>query len=745
MSANSEEIYSLTNNTWSLWCPLFVVLLRTIASQEELVGQGRIASRSVLEYADVLLCHGHYQSAFASYSRAISGLMDISSDGEIQIEKPWTDLKRITLLKSLYCSVAQGNRVGHIIAAVSLRKTQLKSSDFINKNNMKVLGHSNSSDSRCSLSGHLSPSSNNSPWEDKQRSAFFTDRFSTMNTNNAIDNILTRKILPFRLYFEVQNVAVVYDMKNQSVMENRAPREKIDLSAGVTYTLKIELLSLFPCTVQVDAVSVLYLQQHCARTTSGSLSNPTSITSSPHHPSPDLFSNFSFTALCTASASEYCDEVEDNMNLIFIPGEMKTICLKMTAPVDKGNYSANEIIISVKAEGESVDFLGEESDQKLCVRKANVTSSILMSLPLFSVKKKSFLSSIEENSVPHVGLVHASDKGMGNKMNCQCPLNAKVHQPLFLPLRVGSAGIGVVKEGLNGSQFSQNILNREFIIQVEINNKSQSTACITAVKLSNPRDFRTSIALIHDRNKSDERPMEIYLIGNPMSPILHNFDSVVLQLGEILNPISLMSGETYCAAFKFIIKEISIGPLDTPLRIGETTSEAIKAGEAVAGSPSNIVNTNGEGPAMLFTCELPGVKDNQSYLEVSLSSSLEHLSDAIEETRTGSNCIYSHSDKSLNVASITAAYASSTDSETGNNYMRQELITASRIEMESQGEEKMGEDERGRFIMGGMGGNRLGGKNEGLGSSRRVLTTAALIKSDDSAYGFSAPTSCHPR
>ena len=111
LSANAEEIDSLPNNTWSLWCPLFVVLLRTVASQEELVGQGRIASRSVLEYADVLLCHGHYQSAFASYSRATSGLMDISSDSEIQIEKPWTDLKRITLLKSLYCSVAQGNRV----------------------------------------------------------------------------------------------------------------------------------------------------------------------------------------------------------------------------------------------------------------------------------------------------------------------------------------------------------------------------------------------------------------------------------------------------------------------------------------------------------------------------------------------------------------------------------------------------------------------------------------------------------
>ena len=87
---------------------------------------------------------------------------------------------------------------------------------------------------------------------------------------------------------------------------------------------------------------------------------------------------------------------------------------------------------------------------------------------------------------------------------------------------------------------------------------------------------------------------------------------------------------------------------------------------------------------MLFTCELPGVKDNQSYLEVSLSSSLQHLSDAIEKTRTGGDCIYSHSDKSFSVASITAAYASSTDSETGNNYMRQELITASRIEMESQ-------------------------------------------------------------
>ena len=707
---NAVEMDSSTTNSWSLWCSLFVVLLRTIASQDDLIDQGRIANRSVLEYADVLFCHGHHQSAVTSYSRAISGLMEISSDNEIQTEKPWEDVKRATLLKCLYCFVAEGNRVGHIIAAISLRNTQLQSSDFVSKNNIKKIGHSHSSDSRNSLSGHVSPSSNHSPWDDKQRTVFFADRFSTSNTDNLVDNVITSRVLPFKLYFEVKDVAVVYDVKNQLVLENSSPQGRIELSAGGTYKLKIQLLSLFPCTVQVDAVSVLYLHQQPAHSAPGSFSNPSSITSSPHHLSPESYSNFNFnfTALCTTSESEHSDEVEGNMNLILIPGEMKSICLMITAPADRGNYSANEIRISVKNREESIVFLGEESDHKLSLRKEHATSFIMTSCPSFSVKKKPILSSIEENSVLHGGLVHAADAGVGNNMSGVCAFSTGVHLPLLLPVRDGPAGTGtgmetgVFERALKGSNFSQNIVNREFIIQVEITNNSQSTASITAVQLRNPSGLPTIIALTQDRHKLDEKQMELFLIGNPISPVLPDLIPLGMQPRENSNQISLMSGESYCLAFKFILKEISIGPLDKRVIIGDTTLAAIELDEAVVGSSENVLKSNSGGPDLIFTFEFSGIKGHQSDFEVSLSSSLLYLSEAVEKSQTGSNCKYSLSDKSGSEASssITAVNASSAESDTGSNYYGQEVVRASQIEVESQGEEKMEEEE---FTIGGIG------------------------------------------
>ena len=61
-----------------------------------------------------------------------------------------------------------------------------------------------------------------------------------------------------------------------------------------------------------------------------------------------------------------------------------------------------------------------------------------------------------------------------------------------------------------------------------------------------------------------------------------------LQPRENSNQISLMSGETYCSALKFILKEISIGPLDKRVIIGDTTLAAIKLDGAVVGSSEII-------------------------------------------------------------------------------------------------------------------------------------------------------------
>ena len=240
--------------------------------------------------------------------------------------------------------------------------------------------------------------------------------------------------------------------------------------------------------------------------------------------------------------------------------------------------------------------------------------------------------------------------------------------------------------------------------------------------------------------------MELFLIGNPISPVLPDLIPLGMQPRENSNQISLMSGESYCLAFKFILKEISIGPLDKRVIIGDTTLAAIELDEAVVGSSENVLKSNSGGPDLIFTFDFSGTKGHQSDFEVSLSSSLLYLSEAVEKSQTGSKCKYSLSDKSGSEASssITAVNASSAESDTGSNYYGQEVVRASQTELEAQGEGRMEEEER-RFTVGGIGSHSWGGTKGGHGSSRRVLTMAALIKLDDSAFEFSTPQSCNPR
>ena len=95
-----------------------------------------------------------------------------------------------------------------------------------------------------------------------------------------------------------------------------------------------------------------------------------------------------------------------------------------------------------------------------------------------------------------------------------------------------------------------------------------------------------------------------------------------MQPRENSNQISLMSGESYCLAFKFIIKEISIGPLDKRVIIGDTTLASIKLDGAVVGSSENILKSNSGGPDLIFTFDFSGTKGHQSDFEVALSSSI---------------------------------------------------------------------------------------------------------------------------
>jgi hypothetical protein len=60
-SSSSSTISASSSSSYppSIWCPLWVLLLRALSVQQEAAGRHRFASRSLTLCGDVLLCHGY--------------------------------------------------------------------------------------------------------------------------------------------------------------------------------------------------------------------------------------------------------------------------------------------------------------------------------------------------------------------------------------------------------------------------------------------------------------------------------------------------------------------------------------------------------------------------------------------------------------------------------------------------------------------------------------------------------------
>ena len=708
------------------------MLLRAIASHEDLVGRSRISARPKLECADVLLCHGYYRLAISFYSSATPGLMEGGQSVEAQPEMSWDDLKRATLLKIIYCSAAVGDRCGHMSAAILLRNLQLQGIGCTKRSSSRfnVIGHcsSNNSDneSGSSPTKHLSPLTRHSPWQEKQRSVESPGTDGILSPANLLDITQASSIHSFSLYFVIANIAVVHNSYEEIVTE---------IHSGGSYTLHVQLLSLFPCTVQIDDMSVLYLLQEPPHL--GAFSNPVSLSSSPSHLSPHSLPSPSFTALYSSSDGDMMDAGI----LTLIPGVSKILSLALTAPRDRGNYVVNEIKVSVKSKGDSIVFVGDESEWRLTSGTVSATTPISVALPPMTVTRTQNSSLMEQKTGPNGDLLSMEGDGLNRNPNSVCAIEAQVHRPLFLPPQMllikRRPEVEMFQQLLKASHQDTDVISRAVIIQVELTNTSLSAASITAVRLCNPQCLLTDIAPFWDEGKSVEREMEIFMVRSPFSPPVSSLCPTGMESLGSLEPgsgsksgsVLLLPGETYCGAFEFLLKEITVDPLWPTAIIASSIGAAAEAvglpefmiqtvaapaagsERAVAKSFEKEVSSTDAAPALVYTFEGPAVGGSQFDLVVPLLTSLLHLSDALEKSCRGSGNSLTHAPLGEH-STLTAIHSPQLESENDSN-------RTTETELET------GEREGARAC---MWGDRV---SQSQKVSRRVLTKA--VKAEDSA------------
>ena len=523
------------------WCPLSVLLLRALASHEELIQRFRIAKRSRMECADVLLCHGHYHLASTCYSGAILRKSSVGSRGGAPATKTlWDELDRIALLKILYCAAAIKNRVEYMRAALLLRAMELQ--DSLDKNTA-----SNS----CTREGEFLSTS--------------CRPYLVGHDGSDADSAF-----PFRFYFEVASAALVRDDHSESPTTPSSPHtarhkspslssssdsKTLQLWAGAAYKLELRLFSLFPCCVHLDEVSVLYTfdETHDTIATAGT----------------HLYD------ICARSCPLESDDGRAvDATMLLSPGLSRTLTLNFTAPARSGSYSPSEARVSVISEVASIVFIGGKDQQRIngsgTFTLRATASSVLGELPHFVIVERNLSSStLEQLSVPSMRQECFSGVDSKNPPAFVDLLDVAVLSPHLLPLPLSALAKALLGNSAQNAENPERCW-REFIVQMKFGNSTQVTRYISAFHLCDPqcslRDLSRLDTLFaatsDDTSPKDDRKLEIVFLESHLGIELEGIVSSI-------NCVTLLPGETYCAAFNLLL-----GQLET-----ESSTVSVSTGE----------------------------------------------------------------------------------------------------------------------------------------------------------------------
>lgn len=283
----------------------------------------------MLDCGDVLLCQNYYALATACYSQGLGSRESAEAEQRQRLEGTgcWEDAERVCLLKMLYCAASIADRGAYMHTALSLHALRSKR------------------ESRLAVSSEKHSSLSVDPDD-------FKDDGRVLEPEGAY-HLLS--------YFEVNgdssakvHAVSVAEMRSEMLTEDTANLPPSSIPSGIEMlrpdarcTLQISILSLFPCIVEVDEVSVLYV----------------SLATNAHAALPARL----FTAV-----TELAQEVD---SITLHPAAQKVLSLSFVAPSsttdDYGEFYASEVRVLVR------DSVGGDDMMSFLLRKTQHGDDIL--------------------------------------------------------------------------------------------------------------------------------------------------------------------------------------------------------------------------------------------------------------------------------------------------------------------------------------------------------------------------------
>ena len=569
----------------------------------------RTASRSRLACADVLLCHGHYALASDTYFEAIrngAGIEEGMVVGMMGCGTLWAKLRHSVLLKILHCASALRCKHTCIRAALLLFASKCAPSepDF-STTDMSTLSAS--------------------------------DKVIPVGTGVSRDNEGT--VYTFLPYFEIETESFVVREEPSKLplppvcsSAEADVRDRIEVSTEGDYSIGLNIVSHFPCAIELDEVCIIY-------EASPSLAGHNSHVEGMDADEGMRMGNArSFTAACHTMGS--------NATITLDPGVSHALLVPFSAPVHYHSYDSYAVV-QVKAviRGRKVEhapvgeevagFMGMETIsfvQKIAQFSGDSTSSkdltqltprtsvstsypdlqgrgnsvttgsFIHSLPLISVTRASqvaqSLSQAASGLSPCLGagagvsdqaLIDGVDLRMrtsaiddGNleqhtstdKKVLACPIVAYVSTPVITPPITSPQPAGTVtseppSQGLN------------FLVKINLHNVSSKAVRIAGVTLY-CSDFELSDIL------------------DNLSCVCDTNTSCNLRLTRTWNSLVLLPGERYSALLYYTFTS-KILATDVAPATSLASAQCIQE-EAVLGSTTSKAD-EGRKPRLIFSCD----------------------------------------------------------------------------------------------------------------------------------------------
>jgi hypothetical protein len=481
----------------------------------------------MLDCGDVLLCHDYFALASACYSQGLGSRERAAAAQRQRLEGIgcWEDAERVCLLKVLYCAASIADRSAYMHTALSLHALRFKR------------------ESRLAVSSASHTSLSVDPDD-------FKEEGRTLEPEG---------VYPLLHYFKVNGdgSAKVTEMRSEMLTEETVdlpqswtPSDVEILRPDACCTLQVTIISLFPCIVEVDEISVLYESRAADADTALPSRHFTAVTTPAQvvnnitlHPATQKILSLSFVAPSSTAddfrnfyASEVRVLVRDSIN----GDDMMCFLLRRKQHEDDTLLDADD---PPSAPSAVDDTIGSES-QSLC------------RLPIITVSPPHPGPGVRLSRTDSVRDTHPQETAHAAEICVRASLPTP---PIQLPAVGTSAGVLSSKGSI------------QFVLQVELKNASASQRRMLGFRIRDglyknhasdirdtfpaiagaesrfevslidsfgPAGVNSSVAICADEVSSRSKPALLGLSGHPMVLLPGDCCCVTLALSMVLHTSS---------------------------------------------------------------------------------------------------------------------------------------------------------------------------------------------------------------